>query len=426
MDFKENTLKNKFISRGCRQAPDEEISNEDLFSHSCCKMDAQNWLDEVPEGDTSQDPNIVEVRFKNSRKEFYRNDTEHTLVQGDIIAVESNSGHDIGIVTLTGATARLQMTRKNCKTPVDQMLKVYRYARLSDVEKWIASVDREQETMMQARRHADSLDLQMKINDVEFRGDNTKAIFYYTAEERVDFRQLIRKLAESFKVRIEMKQIGARQESCKVGGIGSCGRELCCATWLCNFKSVSTSTARTQQLAPNPQKLAGQCAKLKCCLNYENEAYLDELKEFPSNRAVLKTKSGNAYFVKNDVFKKVMWYSYQGNNNMALVPLPIDKVKNLIELNEQDIIPENLEDFSVKEKGKEVDGYENKLNQEDLTRFDKKKGKENTNDNGRDRTHVHRASRQEGNEKGKRQNNRRRNSNNRNRPPVDASNKTEQ
>ncbi len=288
-DDKQDIIDNPFFTRGCCAVPGLYNTSE-VYKHSCAKLDSYNWLKDIQVADKTASSVFVEVRFKNSKKEFFKAFQSMNLEDGDFVAVESSPGHDIGIVSITGEAVKLQMDNKKYRIDEDQMKKVYRRARPSDIEKWVSSVEREDKTMFKSRTMASDLELHMKINDVEYQGDGTKAIFYYTAEERVDFRELIRVLADAFKVRIEMRQIGARQESARLGGIGSCGREVCCATWLTNFTSVTTNNARTQQLSLNPSKLAGQCGKLKCCLNYENDMYLEALDEFPSHDVILKTK----------------------------------------------------------------------------------------------------------------------------------------
>jgi len=359
--------KNRFVSRGCCQEPKLYQKNDDIFTHGCSKLDAFDWLKDIviPEGHKLFE--CLEVRFKNSRKDFYRPQDGMDLNIGDIVAVEASPGHDIGIVSLTGEVVRFQMKRKRVNLETEEIKKVYRKARLSDIEKWISAVDAENKTMFRTRKIAEDLGLKMKINDVEYQGDNTKAIFYYTAEERVDFRELIKLLAEEFKVRIEMRQIGVRQESGRLGGIGSCGRELCCSTWLTNFRSVTTNTARVQQLSLNPQKLAGQCGKLKCCLNYENETYLDALRAFPNSEIILKTRRGEALHQKTDIFRKIMWYSYIDDQTNQLA-IPKDKVVEIIEMNKKGKHPERLEDYA-QTKEQKVD-FENVVGQDDLTRFD--------------------------------------------------------
>jgi cell fate regulator YaaT (PSP1 superfamily) len=368
MDEKnENIVNNNFISRGCSSAPRIYDKNENIYSHGCCKLDSYDWLADIPIADTGAQTVFVEIRFKNSRLEFFRSPAELELETGDIVAVEGSPGHDIGIISLTGEAARLQMKKKNADPEAEDMKKVYRRARVSDIEKWVAAVDKEENAKHKTREIAGNLKLDMKINDVEYQGDGTKATFYYTAEERVDFRELIKVLAEEFKVRIEMRQIGVRQEASRLGGMGSCGRELCCSTWMSRFKSVSTSSARTQQLSLNPQKLAGQCGKLKCCLNFENAMYEDALDEFPSSKVVLKTKKGDAIHHKNDVFKKLMWYSY-ADERSDIMAIPVDKVKSIIKKNEKGSLPEKLEDFAFV-KDKKVD-FENAVDKDDLKRFD--------------------------------------------------------
>ena len=368
MDEKnENIVKNSFLSRGCSSAPGIYDKNGEIYSHGCCKLDSYDWLANIPIADAGTQFTNMEIRFKNSRLEFFKAPAELELETGDIVAVEGSPGHDIGIVSLTGEAARLQMKKKKADPEAEDMKKVYRRARVSDVEKWVSAVDKEETAKFKTREIAGNLNLEMKINDVEYQGDGTKATFYYTAEERVDFRELIKILADQFKVRIEMRQIGVRQEASRLGGMGSCGREICCSTWMSRFKSVSTSSARSQQLSLNPQKLAGQCGKLKCCLNFENAMYEDALEEFPSSKIVLMTKKGDAIHHKNDVFKRLMWYSY-ANERSDIMAIPVDKVIDIINKNEKGVPPEKLEDFAfVKDKKVE---FENAADQDDLKRFD--------------------------------------------------------
>ncbi len=360
--------KNHFVSRGCCHQPSLIHKNDKIFKHGCSKLDAFDWLGyvPVPEGNTPFD--CIEVRFKNNRKEFFRSNCETDLHTGDIIAVEANPGHDIGIVSLSGEIVRLQMKKRNIDPKREDIRKVYRKARLSDIEKWITAVEKEDSTMFRSREIASRLNLKMKINDVEYQGDDTKAIFYYTADERVDFRELIKILAEEFKVRIEMRQIGARQEAARLGGIGSCGRELCCSTWLNSFNTVSTNAARIQQLSLNPQKLAGQCGKLKCCLNYEYSAYAEALKNFPPDDTMLKTTKGDAIPQKIDVFAGIMWYAYKSDPN-NLMAIPVEQVKEIMQTNKKGKSIEKLEDFARK-MDKKVE-FENVVGQDDLHRFDK-------------------------------------------------------
>lgn len=283
--------------------------------------------------------NLVEIRFKNNRKDVFFNNEELFLKIGDIVAVEAPSGHDIGIVNLLGEEIFWQLRKQEKPEHYPQ---IYRKAKPVDIEKWKKAVMREDIVLRRSKEIIDDLNLKMKLGDVEFQGDNSKATFYYTADERVDFRELIKILASEFKVRIEMRQIGARQESSKIGGIGTCGRELCCVKWKRNFDSVTTNSARFQELSLNPSKLAGQCGKLKCCLNYEVKAYIDARKNFPDTSIILKTKDGNAYFQKSDVFKKILWYSFDPENSVNITPLTTDRVEEIIDLNKKGETPDTL------------------------------------------------------------------------------------
>ena len=345
-----------FLPRGCCRAPRVYNPKDQIFQHSCCKLDEHNWLKEYKGSPNESGLRAAEVRFKNGRKDFFSYTNEIELDEGEIIAVEAAAGHDIGIVTLVGEIVDLQMKRKKVQEPLEALKKVYRHAKLSDVEKWVSAIELEDNTLFRSREVVLDLNLNMKMNDVEYQGDKTKAIFYYTAEDRVDFRELIKRLAEEFHIRIEMRQIGTRQEAAKLGGIGSCGRELCCSSWMADFHSVSTNVARLQQLSPNPQKLAGQCGKLKCCLNYEYEAYVDALKAFPDDRTVLKTKKGDAFHQKSDIFKGLMWYAYSNDRN-NLMAIPIDKVKEIAASNKKGKLPEKLEDFAFLKEQNAADEY---------------------------------------------------------------------
>ncbi len=367
-EFRQTRLPhNPFLSRGCCQSPKIYSKNATVFQHRCSKLDSHDWLKNIPLSENMGPTDVVEVRFKNSRKDYFRTPPELELVVGDIVAVEASPGHDIGIVSMAGEMMRYQLSKKHLQPTPEDIKKVYRKARLADLEKWIGSVEIETSTMFSARGIAENLGLSMKINDVEIQGDNTKAIFYYTAEDRVDFRELIKLLAEEFKIRIEMRQIGARQEASRLGGIGSCGRELCCTTWMSDFKSVTTNAARVQQLSLNPQKLAGQCSKLKCCLNYEYDTYVDALKGLPDTDVRLKLKRGEATHQKTDIFQKLLWYSYV-NDPGNLIGIPVDAAKFILEENKKGILPEKLEDYSkIVEKKTE---FESGAVQDDLTRFD--------------------------------------------------------
>ena len=336
--------------RGCRIKANEYSVGSNVLRHSQCKLDSFNWLKDYHEIAHEGDVLVAEVRFKNDRKDFYSYPSELELIEGELVAVETAIGHDIGIVTMVGSLIEKQRQRKGSTCPVSELKKIYRRARITDVEKFIEATRQEERTLYRSREIALGLNLDMKLNDIEYQGDRTKAIFYYTADGRVDFRELIKKLAEEFHVRVEMRQIGFRQESAKLGGIGSCGRELCCSSWITNFQSVTTGVARIQQLSPNPQKLAGQCGKLKCCLNYEYDTYVDALKSFPDSHINLKTKKGEAFYQKSDVFKGLMWYSYvfDRSNMMAI---PAEKVKEIIAMNEKGKWPEQLEDYAfIKEQ----------------------------------------------------------------------------
>ncbi len=336
----------------------------------CGKLPVFDWLSNMrlPNGQLAF--NCVEVRFKNDRKQYYINSNNLPLSIGDAVAVEAQSGHDIGMVTLTGELVRVQMKKRNLTENSEDVKKVYRKANEKDIETWQSFRDKEQETKMRARRIAVDLGLEMKITDVEYQGDGIKAIFYYTAEGRVDFRELIKQYAGSFGVRIEMKQIGYRQEAAKVGGIGSCGRELCCSTWLTDFRSVNTAAARYQQLSINPQKLAGQCGKLKCCLNYELDSYLDALDEFPSMETTFETEKGAAHCMKIDVFKKEMWFAYvDGGFNWHKFSL--DQVKEFIAISKEggkNAPLEDLENDSIEVKKEFVDV----IQENSLERFERK------------------------------------------------------
>ena len=342
-----------------------------LCCKSCGRQDKQlntyDWLADIP--GNANESEYVEVQFKNTRKGYFRNSNKIELEKGDIVAVEATPGHDIGVVTLTGRLVPLQMRKANIKSETD-IKRIYRKAKPVDMEKYEEAKAREHSTMIRSRQIALDLKLNMKIGDVEYQGDGNKAIFYYIADERVDFRQLIKVLAEAFHVRIEMKQIGARQEAGRIGGIGPCGRELCCATWMTSFVSVSTSAARFQDISLNPQKLAGQCAKLKCCLNYEVDCYVEAQKRLPSKEIELETKDGVFYFFKADILSNQITYSSDKNIPANLVTISGRRAFEVIGLNKRGIKPESLqEDLSRVGNKKPVD----LLEQESLTRFDRNK-----------------------------------------------------
>ncbi len=342
----------------------------DTCSSRCGKLDVFDWLSDIPESVSVTD--IVEVQFKNTRKGFYRNSNQLKLKRGDVVAVEASPGHDIGEITLTGELVLLQMKKNNLKPSTYEFKRVYRKAKTVDFEKWTEARELEHETMLESRRIADRLRLNMKIGDVEYQGDRTKAIFYYIADERVDFRELIKVLADRFKIRIEMRQIGARQEAGRIGGIGPCGRELCCSTWITNFVSVTTNAARYQEISLNPQKLAGQCGKLKCCLNYELDAYIDAQKDFPRTDIPLRTEDEVFYHFKTDIFKRLMWYSSGRESSGNVVMLSVDRVKEIIEINKSGKKVPKLANEPLVLPAKEID-YTNIVGEDSITRFDEQK-----------------------------------------------------
>ncbi|NBL65032.1 hypothetical protein GV828_07445 [Flavobacterium sp. NST-5] len=344
---------------------------------SCNKLTVFDWLSNMslPSGQEIFD--CVEIRFKNGRKEFYRNTEKLTLSMGDIVATEASPGHDVGIVTLTGELVRVQMKKKNVNLKSD-LPKIYRKASQKDIDIWSEARAKEEPMKVRARELAIAQNLEMKISDIEFQGDGSKATFYYTANDRVDFRQLIKEFAREFSTRIEMKQVGFRQEASRLGGIGSCGRELCCSTWLTDFRSVNTSAARYQQLSLNPQKLAGQCGKLKCCLNYELDTYMDALKSFPDFDTKLFTEKGEAVCQKQDIFKGLMWFAYTDNYAQWHV-LKIEQVKEIIAENKQKNKVSSLEDYAEEPEVEAKKEFSNTVGQESLTRFDQPKKKKRPN-----------------------------------------------
>ena len=364
------------IHRGCCQGACIESLNDnhDKISHyfnPCAKLDDYDWLRDLPQNYKELD--AVEIRFKNTRKAFFRNNNQLRLKRGDLVAVEASPGHDIGIICLTGEIVALQMMKYGVDPKSEDLKKVYRKAKQVDIDKWKEAIEQETITMLKSRKIAENLKLEMKIGDVEYQGDKTKAIFYYIADVRVDFRELIKILAEEFKIRVEMRQIGARQEAGRIGGIGSCGRELCCATWITSFVSVTTAAARYQEVSLNPQKLAGQCGKLKCCLNYEVTSYLDAQKEFPDKEIVLKTVQGELFYQKTDIYRGIYWYSFDKYSTLNLIPISVERVNEIIEANKLGEIPEAF-DLVVEEVKPEAI-YQNDFGQDSLTRFDDQKAK---------------------------------------------------
>lgn len=352
------------VSGGCK-------SSGSCSTSGCDKLNVYSWLTGM-EPSRYNDFDLVEIKFKNTRKEFFRNKNKLDIHPGEPVVLESQNGYDIGIVSMLGELVKRRMRIKRCPTDSKDIKNILRKPNQAEIEKWQETLSLERPTMLKARHIATELKLNMKISDVEYQADGCKATFYYTADERVDFRELIRHLADQFKIRIEMRQIGSRQEAGRLGGIGSCGRELCCSTWLTDFRSVSTNAARYQQLSINPQKLAGQCGKLKCCLNFELDSYLDALKGFPSNDIKLRTIKGKAYCFKSDIFKGIMWYSYIGDNS-KIVALSIDRVHEIIEMNKRDEQPEDLEEFADFTEEIEMEPeFGNVVGQDSLTRFDTK------------------------------------------------------
>jgi cell fate regulator YaaT (PSP1 superfamily) len=322
------------------QPAEEPVKPEIKYKNGTHKLNEYNWLADLPYDSRCNE--VVEVRFKNTRKGFYRNVNGLKLEVDDLVAVEASPGHDIGYVSMTGFLVTQQLKKLKIRPVIEEMKKVYRKARPVDLQKWEEARKLEIPTMLRSRKIAENLGLAMKIGDVEYQGDKTKAIFYYLADERVDFRQLIKVLAEEFHIRIEMRQIGARQEAGRIGGIGTCGRELCCSTHVTNFVSVTTSHARYQDLSLNPQKLAGQCGKLKCCLNYELDCYIDAQKEFPSREVPLELSTGTAYFMKMEVHTGVYWYSTDPRIAANLTAVPVARVREIMQLNRRGVKPESL------------------------------------------------------------------------------------
>ena len=362
--------------KGCK-------NNGTCGTDSCNKLTVFDWLANMTLPNGATPFNWVEVRFKNGRKVYYKNLENLTLSIGDVVATQAASGHDIGMVTLSGELVKVQMKRKKISETPEEVFKVYRKASQRDIDIWVEARDKEEPMKVKARQFAIDLRLKMKISDIEFQGDASKATFYYTADERVDFRELIKLFAREFRTRIEMKQVGLRQEAARLGGIGSCGRELCCSTWLTDFRSVSTSAARYQQLSLNPLKLAGQCGKLKCCLNYELDSYLDALKAFPKTEVKLRTEKGTAVCQKTDIFKGHMWYAYEGEW-MNWHKLTTAQANEIIAANAKKEKVESLEDYASELIEETKVDFENVVGQDSLTRFDKPKSnnrRKNTNRN---------------------------------------------
>ncbi|QQS51721.1 MAG: hypothetical protein IPM71_03055 [Bacteroidota bacterium] len=349
----------------CSTCPSRAILNTSEQTErdiSCGKLDAYDWLKDIP--DSPEGTKLVEVRFKNTRKEFFYNEKDLDLKRGEYVAVEAERGHDIGQITLTGTVAKMQLKRKNPKHLNKKI--VYRKATSADLEKWQMARLKERSTLIKARQIAENLQLEMKVSDVEFQGDGTKATFYYIAEGRIDFRELIKHFAQSFSVKIDMRQIGSRQEAALIGGIGSCGKELCCSTWRTNLNTVLTQAAKIQDLPHNAQKLTGQCGKLKCCLMYELGTYLEAQEDFPDVLLELEVEKGIAYPYKKDLLKRIIFYSYEPGNSSHLIAVPLERVKEIIQLNKKGIKPE------LKEEAVQVPEMNFITEENDINRFNKK------------------------------------------------------
>ena len=352
--------------RGCVSTLQKEGGVYCRYKKGCCKLSVFDWLENIP-SDVAKE--IFEVRFKNTRKSYYRNDTGLSFKEGDMVVVEALNGHDLGIVTLCGPVVVPQLKRHNVDpTTVGDMRKIFRKAKSSDIEKWQEAISREHKTMIKSRQISAELGLNMKIGDVEFQGDGTKAIFYYIADERVDFRQLIRSLADEFRIRIEMKQIGARQEAALIGGLGVCGQELCCSRFMSEFKSITTQAARIQDLSLNPQKLAGQCSKLKCCINYEAATYLDAHTSMPNISTPLETEEGTIFLVRTDTLKGIMWFSFEKDSMTNIFPLNISKVKEIMSMNRKGVKAKNV----VPGENSKSPEFMSAVGEDSISRFDNK------------------------------------------------------
>ncbi|MDR1680707.1 MAG: hypothetical protein LBS12_02855 [Prevotellaceae bacterium] len=353
--------------RGCCKRQDEQKQWDVASCRGCCKLAEHDWLNDLPyDGQTYP---ICEVRFKNTHKGFYKNVNELVLAPGDIVAVEAVSGHDVGIVSLTGPLVYRQLKRQNINADTGEFKKIYRRAKPLDIEKWQEAIAREHVTMIQSRRIATTLKLDMKIGDVEFQGDGSRAIFYYIAEGRIDFRELIKRLAEEFHIRVEMRQIGVRQEAGLIGGIGICGRELCCSQWMAGFSTVNTGVARWQDMALNPQKLSGQCGRLKCCLNHEVATYVDAQKDFPKVHGPIETVEQPLFLQKTDILKGIMYFTADPEGVGEQIPLPIERVKEIIALNRKGIKVPALSKQPEKNE-KALTDYQAVADDDSITRFD--------------------------------------------------------
>ena len=372
MKLNDNESKQFDCSRGCTVERTDEGELKCEYRQGCCKLEVYDWLPGVKQ---EQYRNYFEVRFKNTRKGIYVNASGQTIKTGDMVIVEAATGHDLGIVTLEGPVVSRQMLCKKIDPENAAFRKIYRKAKLFDIEKWQEAIAREHETMIRARQIAAELGLDMKIGDVEFQGDGTKAIFYYIADGRVDVRQLIKVFAEEFHIRIEMKQIGARQEAGLIGGLGVCGRELCCSNYISAFQSITTSAARIQDLSLNPQKLAGQCGKLKCCLNYETASYIDAQSRIPRVSNPLEFQDALAYLMKTDILKEVMYFSYDQSSMANLYALDASQVREIIRMNRNGVKPDSLKS----EPEASAPDFVSAVGDDSITRFDEDRRKRRSN-----------------------------------------------
>lgn len=365
--IKETSTVTYDCSRGCviERSPNGAIDVE--YRQGCCKLSDFDWL----EGIQDNNKDLFEVRFKNTRKLYFRNASGQVIREGDMVVVEATNGHDVGIVSLEGALVMHQLAKHKIDPATYEFKKIYRKAKVLDIERWQEAIAREQAVMIRSRQLAARLGLEMKIGDVEFQGDGTKAIFYYIADQRVDFRQLIKDFAAEFGIRVEMKQIGARQEAGLIGGLGVCGRALCCSGHMTDFQSITTQAARVQDLSLNPQKLAGQCSKLKCCINHEASVYVDAHKQIPNVREPLEFQDGQAYLVKTDTLRGVMYFSYDKDSLVNIWPLTAPQVQDIINKNRQGIKPESLK--PNEDSSKQATDFVSAVGDDSITRFDKNK-----------------------------------------------------
>jgi cell fate regulator YaaT (PSP1 superfamily) len=400
----------KTLPNGCK-------INGSCGTLSCDKLTVFDWLGNMKLPGHQKPFDIYEVRFKNGRKEYFKNVNNLPLCMGEAIAVEGSPGHDIGTISLSGELVKMQLKKRRIPEDSETIKKIYRKATQNDIDVWQKARNKEAHTQREARLIIGKLGLKMKLSDVEYQGDGKKATFYYTADSRVDFRQLIRDLASAFHIRIEMKQVDLRHEAARLGGIGSCGRELCCSTWLTDFRKVNTSAARYQQLSLSPQKLQGQCGRLKCCLNFELDSYMDALKEFPDTETLLKTEKGMARFIKMDIFKGLLWYSYNNSEDFKWYKLSVSQVNEIIELNKSGRKAASLSEIEILETSNKV-SFEDAVGEDSLTRFDKpKRSRKNRNKRRKNQNNSQNKQQQtknKTNNKPKRKKNKRKKNNNNN------------